>query len=152
MFFQGHDNSDQYFDGVLNPILIVMAPFAFYNKRLRRNTIFFTAFTAYFLICAFFLTVPRVRYILPVVPLLAIVTTMGIKALIDHFMQRKGFILYAGIMVTIVITTFLLGSNWLYLKNHFDAIQPMKYISDEETKDQFLARHIGSYPATEYIN
>jgi len=152
MFFQGHDNSDQYFDGVLNPILIVMAPFAFLNKRLRRNTLFFTAFTAYFLICAFFLTVPRVRYILPVVPLLAIVTTMGIKALIDHFMQRKGFILYAGIMVTIVITTFFLGSNWLYLKNHFAAIKPIKYISDEETKDQFLARHIGSYPATEYIN
>ena len=152
MFFQGHDNSDQYFDGVLNPILIVMTPFAFINKRFRRNTLFFTAFTAYFLITAFFLTTPRVRYVLPIVPLLAIVTTMGIKALIDHFMQRKGFILYAGIIVTAVITTFFLGSNWLYLKNYFDAIQPIKYISYEETKDQFIARHIGSYSATEYIN
>jgi len=152
MFFQGQDHSDQYFDGVLNPILLVMVPFAFLNKRLRRDTIFFVAFTAYFLTSAFFLAVPRVRYVLPVVPLLTIVATMGIKALLDHLMQRQGLIQYAGIVVTVVIVTFFLGVNCLYLKDHFNTIGPISYIFSRETKDQFMARHIGSYLAIEYIN
>ena len=74
MFFQGKDASTQYFDGVLNPILIIMVPFAFLTKALNRDKIFFLLFSVFFLFMAYFLTVIRIRYILPVVPFLAIMS------------------------------------------------------------------------------
>ena len=41
IFFQGQDNSIRYFDGVLNPILIILSPFSFMNKSLFRDKLFF---------------------------------------------------------------------------------------------------------------
>jgi hypothetical protein len=65
MFFQGKDASVQYFDGVLNPILIIMLPFAFLNRKLNRDKIFFLLFPVFFFFMAYSLTVIRIRYILP---------------------------------------------------------------------------------------
>ena len=48
MFFQGKDASTQYFDGVLNPILIIMVPFAFLNRKLNRDKVFFLLFPVFF--------------------------------------------------------------------------------------------------------
>ena len=50
--------------------------------------------------------------------------------------------------VTIIFITF----NFLYLKDYFNTIQPVKYILNQETKDEFLSRHARSYPAMQYIN
>jgi 4-amino-4-deoxy-L-arabinose transferase-like glycosyltransferase len=56
MFFQGKDGSVQYFDGALNPILIIMLPFAFLNRELNRDKMFFLLFSVFFFFMAYFLT------------------------------------------------------------------------------------------------
>jgi hypothetical protein len=50
--------------------------------------------------------------------------------------------------VTIVFIAF----NFLYLKDYFNAVQPVRYILKQETKDEFLSRNVGSYPAMRYVN
>ena len=45
-----------------------------------------------------------------------------------------------------------MGCNALYLKEYFDTIQPIGYILNQETKDEFLSRHLASYPAMRYVN
>ena len=77
-FFQGQDYSDRYFDGVLNPVLIIMVPFAFMNKSFQKDKIFFVLFSIFFILTAFFLDELRVRYILPVIPPFSILAVMGI--------------------------------------------------------------------------
>ena len=153
MFFQGRDHSGQYFDGVLNPILIIFAPFGFLKKDMRRDMVLFTAFTIFLMILAFFLAVPRVRYILPVVPLLAIATTIGIKSLLDYSAKlRQRWIRYA--VFTAILGTGLacLTANGGYLKERFNAFQPLNYISGKVSREQFLTRHVGGYKAMQYIN
>ena len=46
MFFQGKDTSYQYFQGSLNPILIIFLPFAFLYKGYGKDKFFFISFTA----------------------------------------------------------------------------------------------------------
>ncbi len=77
-FFQGQDHSDRYFDGVLNPILIIALPFAFMNKSFYRDKLFFMLFAGFFILATFFLDQQRIRYILPVIPILSILTVMGL--------------------------------------------------------------------------
>jgi hypothetical protein len=152
MFFQGQDHSDRYFDGVLNPILIIMLPFAFITKRFHRDKVFFISFSSFFLITALFLAAPRIRYILPTIPVLTVMAVMGIKSLVDRSKPNTGLVPQVIWTGTCVITATLLGCNAVYLKHYFNAIQPVRYILNQETKDAFLARHIGSYPAVHYIN
>ncbi|MDI6688758.1 MAG: hypothetical protein QME06_11120, partial [Desulfobacterales bacterium] len=152
MFFQGKDGSVQYFDGSLNPILIIMLPFAFINRDLNRDKVFFLLFSGFFIFIAYFLTVIRIRYILPVIPFLAILSVIGIKNVAECVGKKSGMIRRTGLIGILVIVIILISFNFIYVKNYFNRIQPVKYILNQETKDEFLSRNAGSYPAMRYIN
>jgi len=152
IFLQGKDSSPQYFDGVLNPILIIMIPFAFLKKDYSRDKTFFLLFSVFFLLMACFLTIIRVRYIMPIIPFMAILSVMGIRNLVewvDGLSRPTGHI---GIIIISSITVILIAFNLLYLKDYFSTIKPARYVFHQETRDEFLARNIGSYPAVKYIN
>jgi hypothetical protein len=152
MFFQGKDGSVQYFDGVLNPILITMLPFAFLTKDLNRDKVFFLLFSVFFLFMAYFLTVIRIRYILPVVPLLAILSVIGIKNVAEWADKKSSQVRRACLIGIAAVVVAFVAFNFLYLKNYFNTVQPVKYILNQETKNEFLSRNVGSYPAMRHIN
>jgi len=161
MFFQGKDNSYQYFQGSLNPILIIFLPFVFLNKRYGKDKIFFVCFTVIFLFMAYFLTAKQVRYILPVLPFLAILAVMGIKDLLDKMELRETVGASARSRKTIqsifkvfivTIVPILLMQNLLYLKQRMYIIKPLPYILKKESRDEFLRRHLLHYGAVQYIN
>ncbi|MGD0279892.1 MAG: phospholipid carrier-dependent glycosyltransferase [Smithella sp.] len=151
-FFQGQDNSDRYFDGVLNPILIILSPFALMNKSDYRDKLYFMSFAVYFIIIAFFLNEMRIRYILPVVPVLAILTVMGLINIWNWTISRS--ILLRKVLMVLVLSFFIvmMSKNIFYIKNYYQTISPMSYILGKESKDEFITRHISSYPAIQYIN
>ncbi len=153
MFFQGRDHSGQYFDGILSPVLIAFVPFGFLNKDTRRDMTVFASFTIFLLILAFFLAAPRIRYVLPVVPLLAIATTIGIKSLLDYTAQlHQRWIRYAVFLAVLGTSLTCLVANASYLKTRFTAFQPLNYISGKVTREQFVTQHLGSYNAVQYVN
>ncbi len=152
MFFQGKDASTQYFDGVLNPILIIMAPFAFLTKDLNRDKVFFLLFSVFFLFMAYFLTVIRIRYILPLIPFLAILSVIGIKNIAEWTDKKSSQVRRAGLIVISTVIVIFISFNVLYLRDYFNAVQPVRYILNQETRDEFLSRNVGSYPAMQYIN
>ncbi|MHB8138840.1 MAG: ArnT family glycosyltransferase [Smithellaceae bacterium] len=158
IFFQGQDNSIRYFDGVLNPILIILSPFALINKSFFRDKLFFFSFTIFFILTVFFLNQKAfameatVRYTLPVIPLLSILTVMGIVNIWEWAMKHT-------IPSKYVLATFLfsfcivmIGINFLYMKNYYQNINPMNYISGKESRDDFITRHHSSYAVMKYIN
>jgi hypothetical protein len=152
IFFQGKDGSAQYFDGVLSPILIIMLPFAFLNRELNRDKMFFLLFSVFFFFMAYFLTVVRIRYILPVIPFLAILSVVGIKNVVDWAGKKFSAVRRAGLIGISAVTIVFIAFNFLYLKDYFNAVQPVRYILKQETKDEFLSRNVGSYPAMRYVN
>ncbi len=160
MFFQGRDNSYQYFQGVLNPILIIFLPFAFLKKRHRKDLFVFVIFTVFFIVAAFFLTAKQVRYILPVLPFLAILAVMGIKNILDCVGEKTLFpglplgnkihstienFIFAGVAALLIL-------NFIYLKNRVEMINPFPYVLGKETREAFLKHHLSHYDAVEYIN
>ena len=160
MFFQGRDNSYQYFQGALNPILIVFSPFILLSKRYVKDKLVFVLFSVFFVIMAYFLTAKQVRYILPVLPFLTILAVMGIKDLVDKLEGktfRSSFRFPKNIKSIVrtsifAIVSILLIYNLVYLKNRINIIKPFPYLLGQETKKTYLKHHLLHYDAVEYIN
>ena len=160
MFFQGKDISYQYFQGVLNPILAIFSPFILLNKRYGKDKFLFVFFTVIFLFMAYFLTEKQVRYILPVLPFLAIIAAMGIKDLLDKMGERALFaslrfkekIKSAAKVLVIGCVATLLIFNIIYLKYRIEIINPLPYVLGKETKETFLQHHLLHYNAVKFIN
>ncbi len=160
MFFQGEDTSYQYFQGSLNPILILFSPFVLLNKRYSKDKFLFVFFTVIFIIMAYFLTAKQIRYILPVLPFLAIIAVMGIKDLLDRFKERtlstslsfRDNIISIGKVIVFMSVSILLIFNFIYLKNRMQIVKPFPYVLGKETRDVYLKRHLLHYDAVEYIN
>ncbi|MFZ2418621.1 MAG: phospholipid carrier-dependent glycosyltransferase, partial [Smithellaceae bacterium] len=88
-FLQGQDHTPRYFDGVLNPVLIFIAPLAFMNRKMKPDKLLFLAFAAFFILLAFFMDQHRIRYILPAVPFVIILTVLGFVNLFNWIMDRQ---------------------------------------------------------------
>lgn len=158
IFFQGQDNSIRYFDGVLNPMLIILPPFALINKSFYRDKLFFFSFAIFFILTVFFLNQKAfameatVRYTLPVIPLLSILTVMGMVNIWNLAMSYSSSVRNILGAVLFAVCIFMMSKNIFYIKNYYQNINPMKYISGKETRDDFIQRHHGSYAAMKYIN
>lgn len=158
IFFQGQDNSSRYFDGVLNPLLILLSPFALTNKSFYRDKLFFISFTVFFILTVFLLEQKAfsmeaiVRYVLPVIPLLSILTIMGLVNIWNRLMNFSGPISKVLALFLIAVFVAAMSKNIFYLKNYYISIAPMNYISGTESRDDYLTRHNGSYKAIKYIN
>jgi len=73
IFFQGRDDDPKFFDGKLNPFLLLLPFFAFLNLRhgpdhFRTEKIFLLTFCILYLLITFLQTDMRIRYIAPIIP------------------------------------------------------------------------------------
>jgi len=151
-FFQGQDNVPRYFDGVLNPIIIILAPFAFIKKSFTREKLLFLGFAVFFILIATFLDRTRIRYILPAIPPLTILSIMGLSYILHwaqcHSKPARSAWLFA--FVTVFIAALL--PNLFYIKNYYRKYDPIIYISGKISRDAYIAHYDYSYPAMQYIN
>ena len=138
MFFQGKDNSYQYFQGVLNPILIVFLPFVFLDRKLRRDAIFLVGFSALYMAMAYFLTQKQVRYLLPVLPCLSITSVIGTHHLVCRVSaSSRPLFKRLGVYGVSTAVAFLLTLNVVYLVRHFDTLDPIPFVSGRETREAY---------------
>ena len=152
IFFQGQDDTPRYFDGVLNPILIVFVPFAFMNKNMKADKLFFLLFSIFIILVSFFLDQIRIRYILPAIPFLVILTVTGLMNILKWSSERTRLfrgVLIAGLMI---IVLGFLSINAFYIQKYFLKIDPLRYILKMENRDAFISRHDASHPAMMYVN
>ena len=158
IFFQGQDNSTRYFDGVLNPMLILLAPFSLADKSFMRDKLFFLSFIIFFILTVFFLEGKAfgmdqiVRYILPVIPFMSILAVMGMFNILERAMKLSVPLRRILITVLLAILVLSLSRNMVYMKNYYQKITPMSYLSGRETRDEFISRHNSSYESIKYIN
>jgi 4-amino-4-deoxy-L-arabinose transferase-like glycosyltransferase len=142
VFFSGRDDSAQYFDGVLNPILILFLPWSFKGKWVEEKKLLF-AFALIYFLYALFLTDLRIRYLLPIVPPLVILLVYGIHNI--YLRIARPPLLYAAVL-------FLLALNGHYLWSYVRTLAPLGYLSGRESRDSYLSRMLGEYPALQFIN
>ncbi len=131
------------FDGVLGPIFILTLPFALGIKKLP------TIIKISLGYCLFFFlfwasSAQQVRYLIPVFPLLAIIS--GYIAIYYYQKYKPLFIL----LIILIVTS--ITYNTYHIIVDFNKVRPDRFITGYEDKTAFLTRLIPAYPIFHHIN
>ena len=155
VFFEGRDDDPQYFDGRLNPYLLIFPLAALWPGRRRdpvhdRELYLLAGFSFCYLMIAFFGTDMRIRYLAPIYGPLTILGVYGIARLARGWRDAAAPAwrrLAVGGLVTL-----LLVLNAVYLSGLFQRVRPLDYLSGRLDRDAYLARHLAEYPVLQYAN
>ena len=158
IFFQGEDGSPKHFDGKLNPFLLLLPIFAFWRLREEREEVrnekkIMLAFVVLFFAIAFFTSDFRIRYVAPIIPVLVVLSIMGVEKLhraIGKGRRGRGKNMVFALLM--LILTLALAYNGRYVLEQLNQVEPFGYIAGAVSRDQYLDRHRPEYAAMRYIN
>ncbi len=158
IFFQGQDGNPQYFDGKLNPFLLFFSAAAFF--RVQRDTEILKIekkililFSGLFFLIALFSSGLRIRYILPIVPPMCLLSVFGVKRLSEVTEQFISPLhRQLGRTIILFLVLFSLSINGTYILDQFRYIKPFDYIRGELTRDQYIEKYRPEYASMRYIN
>ena len=158
IFFQGEDDNPKYFDGKLNPLLFFLPIIAFFyikrdsSKLKTEKRILFT-FSILYILYAFFQVDMRIRYIGPVIPVLVILSMLGLHDLTNivqkHFAPNSKMILLAAVNMA-VLSFFCL--NIFYLFQQYRIVDPLSFIKGRIGRDVYIERYRPEYAAIQFAN
>lgn len=151
IFFEGRDNSPQHFDGVLNPFFALALPFAFIGNRGGHRG-FLLAFVLFVFGVSALAAEIRIRYVLPILPFVAILAVLGLRNGLEWLRGRRGALPGAAAGAVLAATALFIGMNLSYLAGQYTASRPLDYLAGQETREEYLLRRVGSYPAVSFIN
>jgi hypothetical protein len=158
VFFEGKDDDPRHFDGVLSPFLLLF-PLGLLLKPSGGRPMapgmsgMFFLFSAFFLLVVFFKQDMRVRWILPIVPPLVILSVGGMHR-IAHLLGtawprvapfRHHLVVVAGMIC-------VLGVSVPYVHDSFAKVKPFEYISGKVGRDDYILRFRPEYAAIQYAN
>jgi hypothetical protein len=142
LFFSGEDDRPQYFDGVLNPMLILFLPWAFKGKWIEEKKILF-GFAALQLVFGLVMVDLRVRYILPLVPPLVILLVYAIHNI--YLRISRPVYLFAAMILLVAV-------NGLYLWRYVELVSPLNFLAGQESRSEYLTRVMPDYRVMRYAN
>jgi len=158
-FYEGKDDDPRYFDGKLTPFLLVLPALAFLfrlpDAQQRREQNFLLSFAVLYFFLTFFQEAMRIRYIVPIVPPLVILSIFGLRGLITTLCIRITPTTHrktAVIIVAIVIPFTMLWYNGQYFINQFTIVQPIPYVQGKVSRDDYITAFRQEYPAIRIAN
>ncbi len=155
IFFQGQDGDPRYFDGRLNPFLFLLPLLAFVRRpterQIRLEQIALAAFSLLYFLYAFNTGVLRIRYLVPMVPFLVILSMYGLRnlELLAEQYLKKPPLVTATCLLPIAL---LLMWNGSYIWQQFQEVEPFSYITGRLSRDEYLTKQLPEYPVMQYAN
>ncbi|MCW5199577.1 glycosyltransferase family 39 protein [Desulfobulbus sp. F1] len=156
-FHEAQDDDPRYFDGRLNPFLLILPLLALFsirkqaNKRIQREQIALAAFCLLYFLFAFNTGVLRIRYFVPMVPFLVILSMYGlyhVEMLAEKHVAKQSIAL----VIWLLPITLMLVWNGHYFYGQFKKIDPLSYISGRLSRDEYLAKQLPEYQVMQYAN
>jgi 4-amino-4-deoxy-L-arabinose transferase-like glycosyltransferase len=152
---EGQDDDPRYFDGRLNPFLLLLPLLLLLRRhperKIRIEQAALAAFSLLYFLIAFNIEVLRIRYLVPMVPFLVILSMYGLHTLEvlaqEKFKQRH---LVQGI--TLLPLVLLLAWNASYIVGQFQKVDPLNYISGRLSREEYLTRQLPEYRILQYAN
>lgn len=158
-FFEGQDDNPRYFDGKLNPFLLILPALAFLYRpsdvRQRREQNFLLWFSLLYFFFTFFQEAMRVRYVVPIVPPLVLLALYGLQGLMARL--RQAFTPPSqnntvGYLAVISIPVLMLWYNGQYLISQFTVVKPLPYLQGNLSRDDYITAFRPEYPAIQFSN
>ncbi|MDD4205262.1 MAG: glycosyltransferase family 39 protein [Candidatus Delongbacteria bacterium] len=148
VFFQGKDNDLLRFDGVLNPFMFLFLVFIFFpgskDEDLKKKTFYLLALFSVIYLTTLYSNDIRTRYFIPVLPLLVILNTFGLRNLKSLKTSRAWLFI-------LCILCFAFNLNYgieRYSYLHMNDFMPFSKIS----ADRYLSKYLQVYDISRYIN
>jgi hypothetical protein len=158
IFFQGEDNNPKYFDGRLNPYLLLFPLFSLLGfrripRKLQNESMALAGFAVLYLLIAFFQTDMRIRYVAPIIPPLVILAVIGISDLSVYIKGHSSSVFSrCGQGLLILGVALFLVPNLQYAKEQFRIVEPLRYLSGDISRADYIQRFRPEYAAMRYIN
>ena len=158
IFFQGEDNNPKYFDGRLNPYLLLFPLFGLLGfrrlpRKLQNESMALAGFAVLYLLFAFFQTDMRIRYVAPIIPPLVILAVIGISDLSVYIKGHSSSVFSrCGMGVLVLGVALFLVPNLQYAMEQFRIVEPLRYLSGDISRDDYIQKFRPEYAAMRYIN
>lgn len=159
IFFQGRDDDPQYFDGELNPILLILPLLAVLARKQKgggaqvRDERALFGFAVLYLLVVFLQTDMRIRWISPIIPPLIILSMFGLhqldlyaSAVRDPIQRAVSALAALGAVIVFI------GLNLTYLIGLFDIIRPWDYLGGKLTRDEYISKFRREYAVIKFAN
>lgn len=155
-FFEGRDDDPRYFDGKLNPFLLLFIFFVFfkhqYSTKTRLELIFLCSFAWLFFFFSFFQGSLRIRYIAPSLPAFVILATFGINNIYQYLKDKTdGKAVTAFIILPFLILPPIIY-NFKYINHLIDRYKPLSYLSGQISREDYIAKYLPEYSVIKYAN
>ncbi len=151
IFFQGVDNDPKFFDGKLNPFLLVLPCFVFLKNKSDFKSLsdekILLFFSCLFIIIVFLQNDMRIRYVGPAIPPIVILSIYGLKNIYSYFERRD-----VGKIITMFVCILIFISNFIYMFNQFKYVKPFSYLSGEINKTDYIKQYRPEYSVIQYAN
>lgn len=154
IFFEGQDDDPRYFDGRLNPFLFLLPLLAFFrpaDRQVRIEQIALAAFCGLYFLFAFNMEVLRIRYLVPIVPFLVILSMHGLRNL-EVLAKQQLKQPYLAALAWLLPVSLLLAWNGSYIYRQFQQVDPLSYISGRLSRDEYLAKQLPEYRIMQYAS
>lgn len=158
IFFQGQDGNPRYFDGRLNPYLLLLPLFAFFRvpARLRpfsaANQMLFW-FAGLYVLLVFLTRDMRIRYIAPCIPPLIILAMFGLHNLVlcATEIQRRSVRVGMKLLLWIGCATLLM-LNFGYIAKQFSYVNPFSYLGGRLSRAAYIEKYRPEHAAFSFAN
>ena len=158
VFFEGVDDNPKYFDGRLNPFLLILPLLLIWIGKNQKNTLRFESkilalFAIAYLLFVFFKIDMRIRWIGPIIPPLVVLcmySLSGLRRLCESFSAKWQVLFFRGLASVFVLA--MLAWNAQYVHALYQKIDPVSYISGEVDREAYIKRFRPEYELIRYIN
>lgn len=155
IFYEGKDDDPKYFDGRLNPMLLVL-PLVLLLMAKRegfrhRETVFFAGFAGLVILLTFMTKDMRVRWIATIVPPLVVLATYGLYVINSWLWKSSRSRAMANAVTGILVAVYLLP-NFVYAYDLFQKIDPMPYIAGKQSYQDYVLTHRPEFAAIDHAN
>ena len=155
IFFEGEDDNPKYFDGRLNPLLL-MLPLALLvlargTGGSRREQRFLASYAILMVVLVFLLTDMRVRWIATIVPPLVVLATYGLRAIRQVLEKRLPSTTWANAVTALLVAVYFVP-NLSYAYGLFGKIDPLPYVTGRQDYDTYVLQKRPEYAAIALAN
>ncbi|OGS22836.1 MAG: hypothetical protein A2252_06160 [Elusimicrobia bacterium RIFOXYA2_FULL_39_19] len=125
-------------------LFVILLPTLIFIKKFDRITTVLSVYL-FVIFAIWFLTGQVLRFLVPLIPVLCVLSALGLK----HLMEETGI---KGKISAGLIIIMVMSSNFMLLMNVFDVTQPLNVAMGVEERENYLARQLNNYDAVKYMN
>jgi 4-amino-4-deoxy-L-arabinose transferase-like glycosyltransferase len=155
IFYEGRDDDPKYFDGRLNPLLLLLPVVLLLMARKEGLNFpeirFFAAFAVLVVLLIFVTTDMRIRWISTIIPPVVVLTSYALF-LVDGLVARKSGSRAVANGVTGLAAFLFLLPNALYALDLYGKIDPLPYVTGKQTYAEYVQAHRPEFAAIDMAN